>query len=295
MSIHHGLRAAANTASSGGGGGGGSSSYTTGTYYPMFGVKAGSYSGNTIGSAEPELSFRRAISFDTTNTTDLNGSESLSTLISRIDNDGYICDSSFGASGFNISGIKIRHYASNGTTLEDEAEFTFTGTSFNIYDDACNDPTNIGFGIPSALGTISTATINGTSVVASGSASDHIMVNASTHPNRNGSDNWGSDLGDYCFLGVSDKKLNTIDYPYGGNGSYGSDGLDVYFATTNGLAFGISDSDGAPSSSQTVREGISRRSSSYYSLLTNWQVQDSSTGHGGRTTTGYFIVYGKKI
>ena len=278
MFLHHKLRRA----------GAGGSSYTTGTYYPMFGVKLLSYSGNTQnGTAEPELSFRRALSFDTTNTTDLDGSESLSTLISRIDNDGYICDSSFGPSGFNINGIKIRHYNSNGTTLEDEAEFTFTGSSFNIYDDACNVQSNLNYGLPTALGTISTATINGSSVVASGNtAGDHIIVNASTNTTRTGNDGWLSDNGDYCFLGVSDKKLDASVFT-------STDILDTAFATTNGLAFGISDSDGTPTSGQTVREGISRRNSNYYSLCTNWHNHDV-TGHGGRSTSGYFIVYGKK-
>ena len=268
-----------------------SGSYTTGTYYPMFGVKLASYSGNTQnGTAEPELSFRRALSFDTTNTTDLDGSESLSTLISRIDNDGYICDSSFGASGFYISGIKIRHYASSGNTLLDEAEFTFTGTSFNIYDDACNVQTNLSFGKPSALGTISTAKINNNSVIGSGySAGDYVLVNSSSSNSRGGSDGWLSDNADYCFLGVSDKRLNSG--VFGSN----SDGLDTQFATTNGLAFGISDSDGAPSSGQAVREGISRRNVSYYSLCTNWQERDNAPSHGGKTLTGYFIVYGKKL
>lgn len=284
MFLHHKLRR-------GGDGAAGGSSYTTGTYYPMFGVKAANYSGNTQnGTAEPELSFRRALSFDTTNTTDLDGTESLSTLISRIDNDGYICDSSFGASGFDISGIKIRHYASNGTTLEDEAEFTFTGTSFNIYDDACNVQTNLAWANPSALGTISTATINGTSVVGSSySAGDYVLVNSSSSNSRGGSDGWLSDNADYCFLGVSDKRLNSS--VFGSN----SDSLDTGFAATNGLVFGISDSDGAPSSGQAVREGFSRRNSSYYSLLTNWQVYSNAPGHGGKTLTGYFIVYGKKI
>lgn len=265
--------------------GGSSGGYTSGTYYPMFAIDAQQYNSvSPSNTADPELSFRRMLSFDTTNTTDLTGNETLSQIKSIVDTSGYACDSSFGSGGKNINGIKIKHYQTDFSTLEDEAEITFTGTTFNIYSHVTNAATIALSGLPSAMGTVQTATINGTSVVGSGqSAADYVVVNGSTASSASGQDYWASDSGDYCLLGVSDKVLSTIS----------SDALDTSFATTNGLAFGISDSDGRPTSGQTPREGISRRSS-YPSLLTNWQSK-SGTGHSGNTISGYFIVYGKVV
>ena len=263
------------------------SGLVSGTYYPIFAIDAQAYTASPSNTADPELSFRRMLSFDTTNTTDLEGDETLSEIKTIVDTSGYACNSAFTGGGEYINGIKIMHYQSNFSTLEDQAEFTFTGTTFNIYDDVTNAATSASLGLPSAMGTIQTATINGTSVVTSGnSASDYVYVNGSTKAgSATGSDYWASDQADYCLLGVSDKTRSN----FGGS----SDSLDTTFATTNGLAFGISDSDGRPSSGQTPREGISRRSS-YPSLLTNWQSK-SSSGHSGNTTSGYFVVYGKVV
>ncbi len=261
--------------------------YVSGTYYPMFVAAGGTFSHSPNNTQDPELSFRRMLSFDTSNTTDLNGTESLSAIKTIVDTSGYACNSAFGSGGNYINGIKIMHYQADFSTLEDEAEFTFTGTTFNIYDDVTNVATSAALGLPTAMGTVQTATINGTSVVASpNSASDYVYVNGSTvGGSATGQDYWASDYGDYCLLGVSDKTRSSF--------SGSSDSLDTSFANTNGLAFGISDSDGRPSSGQTPREGISRRSS-YPSLNTNWQVKQG-TGHGGRTSSGYFIVYGKVV
>lgn len=260
--------------------------HTSGTYYPMFAIDTANYNNSPSNTADPELSFRRMLSFDTSNTTDLNGTETLATIKSIVDTSGYACDSSFGNGGHNINGIKIKHYQSDFATLEDECEFTFSATNFNIYDDACNAVTNANNSLPTAVGTILTATVNGTSVVGSYPASDYVFVNSSTTGGTaSGNDYWSTDQGDYCFLGVTDRDKSN----FGGN----SDSLDTSFASNNGIAFGISDSDGRPSSGQTPREGISRRSS-YPALVTNWQSKNG-TGHSGRTISGYFIVYGKVV
>ena len=92
-----------------------------------------------------------------------------------------------------------------------------------------------------------------------------------------------SDGGDYVFLGVTDRNHSTIN----------SDTLDSGWSTQIGIAVGLSDSDGTPTSGQSPMLGISRRAT-YPSLFTNWQER-SNSGHGGRTTYGYFIVYGKVI
>lgn len=262
-------------------------SYQSGQYYPMFAIDTANYNQGPLNTADPELSFRRMLSFDISNTTDLIGNESLAQIKTIVDTNGYACDSSFANGGHNINGIKIKHYQSDFSTLEDEAEFTFTGTNFNIYDDACNAVTNAALGHPTDLGTVLTATINGNSVVQTGkSAGDYVYVNGSTVAGTaNGGDGWSTDQGDYLFLGVSDRDRGW----FGGS----SDSLDTSYSGYDGLAFGISDSDGRPSSGQTPREGISRRSS-YPSLLTNWQSKNG-TGHSGRTISGYFIVYGKVV
>jgi hypothetical protein len=111
-----------------------------------------------------------------------------------------------------------------------------------------------------------------------------VSINSSSNSTRTGGANWSTDNADYCFLGISDKF----------KGSSGTDAYDVNFATTKGLAFGISDSDGTPGNSQVVKDGWSRRATSYVSACTNWDEQ-SFTGHGGRTQTGIFIVYGIPI
>ena len=111
-----------------------SAGLTSGTYYPIFAIDAQAYTASPSNTADPELSFRRMLSFDTTNSTDLQGDETLSEIKTIVDASGYACNSNFGPTGSEyINGIKIRHYQSDFSTLEDEAEFTFTGTTFHIY------------------------------------------------------------------------------------------------------------------------------------------------------------------
>jgi hypothetical protein len=92
-----------------------------------------------------------------------------------------------------------------------------------------------------------------------------------------------SDGGDYVFLGVTDRNHFAAN----------SDSFDTGWSSQVGIAVGLSDSDGTPTSGQSPMLGISRRAT-YPSLCTNW-VEKSFNGHGGRTTYGYFIVYGKVI
>ncbi len=303
----HKLRASLASASSGGGGGG---SYTSGTFYPMFGVKLFAMTSNEktdISSSPPNSSkceqpLQRALSFDTTNTTELDGTESTSSILSIMDTSYYTCNSDFGASGQTISAIKLVHYDSSGN-LENQGEFAFSGTSFNIYDHVCNaipsafntTPTPNRFALPSngQMGNLTSASLDGTAITPSGdyTLQNHVIVNCSTYSGTSGSNNvssWSNDSGDYCFLGITDNN----------NHANSSDSLDTAFATTKGLAFGISDSDGRGTVSgtqyppRTISYGINRRHNSYAGLHTNWTQRDY-VGHSGNTTSGYFIVYGK--
>tara|TARA_Y100000401_G_scaffold101260_1_gene90703 strand:- start:810 stop:1733 length:924 start_codon:yes stop_codon:yes gene_type:complete len=301
----HKLRASLASSSSGGGGGG---SYTSGTFYPIFAVKlfAASSSEKTDISSNPansskiEQPLQRALSFDTSNTTGLNGTETTSAILTICDTSYYTCNSDFGTGGETISAIKIIHYDTS-KTLKNQGEFAFNGSSFNIYDHACNvlpstyNTSSSNFDHPSQLGTITSASLDGTSITpASGKTlKNHILVNVSTYAGGSGGNNyssWSNDSGDYCFLGITDK----------GTHANSTDGLDTGFATTKGLAFGISDSDGRasvlPATTQyppkTINYGINRRNSGYHSLHTNWTQRDV-TSHSGNTTSGYFVVYGK--
>ena len=261
--------------------------YSSGTYYPMWAIRLLNYnnSANRVGG-DPEKSWRRMLSFDDTNSTAITSTQSLSSILTEVDTSGYACDPNFGKDGHYVNGFIIKHFQTDKSTLYDEAEFTFNGTQFNAWQELSNSAAYNGLSqYPSALGTVQSATINGTSVVdANRSASEYIYANMSTDTNETGNtDFWASDGGDYCLLGVSDKRRVQIT---------STDGLDTSFAGNDGLAFGISDSDGLPASFQTPREGISTRSNSYPSLFSNWQEQNAG-GHGGHTTVGYVVVYAK--
>ena len=271
--------------------------YAVGTYYPMFAVKAHDADGEAIPSANSEIPMRNALSFNTSLTTELTGNETVSSIISILDTYKYTCNSEFGAGGNKISGIMIRHYKSDGTLYTGgEASFEFDSTNFNIYDNACNVVAVAGPAtgntvndVTRACGTISDEYIKGLS----NSVVPYAWVNQSnsnTGPHT-GNLGWENDSGDYCFLGVG-----TYDP------SPGADDWDKEFSgNTNvnpGLAFGISDSDGRGSQSETTpREGIGRRSASLDSMLTNTQVEKSGSdlAHSGHTVEGYFVVYGKYL
>jgi|TARA_Y100000033_G_scaffold243_1_gene247 hypothetical protein len=270
------------------------SDYTVGTYYPMFAVKAFDTGGASIPTANCEIPMRRALSFDTANTTELDGTETVSEIISILDTSKYTCNSDFGASGNKISGIMIRHYQSNGTLYTGgQGSFEFDSTNFNIYDNACNatalaGPTSGNLDdVTRACGTISNVALSGHSGTA------YAWVNQSTDNNSTAPTGvgWVGDGGDYCFLGVG-----TVNH------ATDVDTMDKYFSGNNntspGLAFGISDSDGRGTGSETTpREGISRRVASYSSVVTNCLVEGSELGdtHSGHTIEGYFIVYGKYL
>ena len=269
--------------------------YAVGTYYPMFAVKAIDVGGATIPDASCEVPMRRALSFDTNNTSQLYGNETVSDMINILDDHKYTCNPDFGASGNKISGIMIRHYQSNGTLYTGgQASFEFDSTNFNIYDNACNATAIKGPAtgnlddVTRACGTISNVSLSGWSGTAYAwvnQSSDH----AATPPTGEG---WVSDGGDYCFLGVGTLNhatdVDTFDKHFSGDNN-----------TNPGLAFGISDSDGRGTTggTNTPREGISRRVSSYSSVVTNCLVEQSGLEdtHSGHTVEGYFIVYGKYL
>ena len=280
----HFLRAA-----SGGSGGG---NYTDGVYYPMFGVKLGAaqqdISSAPLNDTRAEQPMQRALSFDTNNTTALDGTETTSAILSIMDTSMYTCNPDFGGSGNYISGIKLEHYNTSGSLLN-YGEFLFNGSTFNIYDHACNVApsyfaTASGGGTythPTQMGTITSASLDGVNVTpGSGIALENmVIVNCSSYTTastNNTVSSWANDSGDYCFLGISDT----------GRNSSGDDSLDTSFATTKGLAFGISDSDGVapcdPVGSNYVRQaprviglGIGRRNSGYKKFMT--QIGNNET------------------
>ena len=285
---------------------GASSKYDSGTFYPMFGVKLfpvtdaerSDISSTPPNSIKIEQPLQRAISFDTTNTTELNGTESTAAILSIMDTSYYTCNSDFGTGGETINAIKIVHFNTSGT-LENEGEFAFSGSSFNIYDHLCNalpnafDTSNSRYALPSQMGTLTSASLDGTAITPSGSYTlqNHIFVNGSSYSGAlqsNSTSSWSNDNGDYCFLGITDLAHPTAN----------SDTVDTVFATTNGLAFGITDADGRATVSgvqyppRTISLGLHRRLINYHSLCTNFASR-SFNHHGGQTINGYFIVYGK--
>lgn len=301
MILSHRLRAAA-----------GAGGYTVGDFYPMFGVKLNigdsDISSNPANSTKVEQPMQRALSFNTTNTTELDGTETFSTIKTILDTSLYTCNPDFGASGNYISAIKLEHYNTSGTLLN-YGEFSFNGTTFNIYDHACNALPNVFnnasganyYNTPSQLGTITSASLDGVSISPTNSPTNtlknYVIVNCSSKNLAGGSTNtyssWSDDQGDYCFLGVTDTSHHNS----------GSDQLDNGFATTKGLAFGISDSDGVARTDplgnfyvqyppRETTYGINRRTASYTSLCTNWGQRDNQS-HSGQTHFGYFLVHGK--
>jgi hypothetical protein len=262
--------------------------YSSGTYYPIWAIRLMDYSNtsNRVGG-DPEKSWRRMLSFDDTNSTAITSTDSLSSILTEVDNSGYATDPNFGRDGHYVNGFIIKHFQTDKSTVYDESEFTFNGTQFNVWQELSNSASYNGYSqYPPSLGTVQSASINGTSVVGTARTPDeYIYANVSTDTNESGNqDNWTTDNGDYLLLGVSDKRRAQI--------SGSPDSLDTQFASTNGLAFGISDSDGLPASFQTPREGIGTRSNSYASFFTNWQEQQKNS-HGGRSTVGYAVVYAK--
>ena len=279
-------------------------------YLPIMAVKSANASnqappngvGENSNSAIPaptvEVPIRRALSFDTTNTTAIGNSSSIASIISICNTSLYTVNPAFGSGNFNLKALKLEHW-SNATTLEDTAEIEFTG-SFNIYDHACNAQPNLNFSLPSQLGTVTSLSINGTSYT----PANRVFLNTSSHNQRNQQDNWTQDAGDYVFLMMTTRE----HLPPTGttSASPGTDHFDIsmsWKAADSGqgapgvrgdaLGFAISDSDGAATSGQAPRLGWSRRSPTYASGMTNWQVEDApSPSHSGRTVSGYFVISG---
>ena len=256
--------------------------YIVGNYYPIFCFKANDDSNSPdppgIPSVNCGIPFRRMLSFDTANTQQFNENNSRADIFAICDTYIYTCNP--GMRQRSLSGVKLEHWQSSGTTMYNDAEVLFNGSAFNIYDHACNASTNLGNSLPSQMGSITLARVNSTSTTSSG----QVFVNCSNNTSRVGTDGWTSDSGDYCFFGISDRP----------NAANANDNLDKEFATNEGIAFGISDSDGCPASGQAPRLGWSKRSTGYLSAFTNWQQRDEGLNpNGGATSYGYFILYGK--
>jgi len=266
-------------------GSGSSGGLTPGNFYPMFAIKIfnSQSQGSTppIDSADCEIPMQRALQFDESNTTVLDGSESDSNIKTILDASKYTINPEFKKSATKISGFRLEHWDANMSSIHNFVEAYWNGTGFNIYTHACIQPANLSYALPSQVGSITSCNYDGNAISSPG---DHVYINCSSKSVRNGTDNWASDGGDYCFLGVSDFHHTAQD----------SDSFDTAWATTNGIAWGISDSDGCPSSNQAPMNGISRRSPSYSSLTSNWQ-QKAGNSHSGNTTTGYLQVKGKLI
>ena len=257
----------------------------SGNFYPMFAIKLFNANGQgtdpPVTSQDCEIPMQRALQFDESNTTVLDGSETDSAIKTILDASKYTINPEFKKSATKISGFRIEHWNTSMSAIHNYVEAYWDGTSFNIYDHACNHPTYLNYALPSQVGSITSCNYDGNNI---GSPGDHVYINCSTKNQRNGQDNWASDGGDYCFLGVSDTHHTNVD----------SDSFDTQWATTNGIAWGLSDSDGVPSSSQTPMNGITRRHNGYASLTTNWQ-QKIGTSHSGNTDSGYLQIKGKLI
>lgn len=248
--------------------GGVQTGYVSGKYYPICAVKIINDTNNLL-PAQTETRMRNALSLLAGNSGALS---SLTQLISFCDADGYAANPDF--IDLTVSGYRLRYYSSSSVSYE--ASFD-TGVH-NFYNDIADAPTNVfNTKVHSSVTPITNVILNGAAATASS-----VFINASTSPTRNGTNDWASDNGDYLFMGVLG---NTSSY------ASGSDDLDRVGAIS-GIAFGISDSDGAPASSQSPRLGISRRNENYASLVTVAGYYPTVT-HSGSTVSGYIVIEGK--
>ena len=268
------------------GSGGAGEIMQSGNFYPMFAIKiinaVNQGSIPPIDSVDCEIPMHRALQFDETNTTVLDGSETDSAIKTILDTSKYTINPKFKESATKISGFRLEHWNTSMTSIYNFVEAYWDGTGFNIYTHACTQPANLLYGLPSQVGSITSCNCDGNSI---SSPWDHVYINCSSKNTRNGQDNWASDGGDYCFMGVSDFHHTAQD----------SDSFDTQWATNYGIAWGLSDSDGVPSSNQAPMNGISRRHKSYKTLITNWQEKDSTVSHCGNTISGYLQIKGQLI
>lgn len=267
-------------ASAGAGSGGG---YITGDYYPIFALKL---IDSTDDGANPDMVtgglseqyMRAALSLNSSPSysSSHDDSSSLASIFTAASN-GVSVDSNFGSGGLDVDAYRIDYHAVGASVVSKTASFQ-TSNSHNFYDDISDTPTSL-YPTKSAswLGSISNVKVGATTY-----SSANVLINASTRSTRAGVDYWLSDGGDYCFMGVF---TSMSAYQSGG------DGLDRGVANM-GIAVGISDSDGVPSSSQPPRLGISRRGSGYRSIVSvgGYTVGDS---HSGNTTSGYIVLHGR--
>jgi hypothetical protein len=274
------LQAAAGSASG--------SNYISGDYYPIFALKIVNDGGvgngdlNASPGASTENWMRAALSLDASSSYSQSHdySTSLSTIVSQAVTTGSSVDEAFASGGLDVNGYRIDYSNGSNTTINKTVQFD-TSSDHNFYDDISNVSSNLySQKTPTSVGSTSNVVANGSS-----RSSTNVLINASTDNNRIGNQNyWLSDGGDYCFMGVF-SNLNSTNY--GSN----NDSLDRTVGSID-IAIGISDSDGAPSSGQSPRVGISRRNKAYKSLVTvNGYTVSSS--HGGNTIQGVIILYGK--
>lgn len=258
--------------------------YKVGEYYPIFALKIvdGSSDGSIIFSTGAtgvtEDYMRAALSLDSAPSYSSNHdySDSLSSILSAASSNGVSVNADFGSGGLNVNAYRMDYHATTSTTVSVTAGFE-TQNSHNFYDDISNQQSNLyPTKTPSSVGVISNVKVG-----TSGYDSGNVLINASGHQTREGGDFWSTDGSDYCFMGV-----------FTSMSSYtaGTDNLDVA-ANNIGIAIGISDSDGTPSSGQPPRLGISRRSSGYKSLVTVSGYAGAM--HSGTTTSGYIVLYGR--
>lgn len=267
--------------------------YTTGTYYPIFAyevVDDRATNGNLGASptAKTEQYFRAALNLDANSSyaTAHNSNDNIGKIMTNVSSTGVSVDEAFASGGENVDAYRIEWYTSTSASSPSYTGTIVTSNYHNFYDDIANVQSGLnGTKVPSGVGSVQSASYNdGTNNTVD---TGNVLINASGATTRNGTDYWASDNSDYCFMGVF-KTLNSTNY---GNNT---DALDTT-SSSIAIAIGLSDSDGAPSSGQPPRTGISRRGNSYPSLTeVNGQLIAGDT-HAGSTGSGVIVLQGRVV
>lgn len=266
--------------------------YTTGTYYPMFAYEVvdDRTTNGVLGSsptAATEQYFRAALNLDASSSyaTAHTSNDSIGQIMTNVSSTGVSVDEAFASGGENVDAYRIEWYTSTSASSPSYTGTIVTSNYHNFYDDIANVQSGLnGTKVPSGVGSVQSASYDdGTSTNVS---TANVLINASGATGRTGQDYWASDNSDYCFMGVF-KTLNSTNY------ASNTDSLDTT-ATSIAIAIGISDSDGAPSSGQPPRLGISRRSNGYPSLTTV-NGQSVAQTHSGQTVTGVIVLQGRVV
>jgi hypothetical protein len=257
-----------------------------GSLIPIFAVKIvdGSNDGNIDFAAgqtgNTEDFMRAALSLDSSSgfASPHDENTSLTTILSQADNSGAsVFDAVRTDTTLLFNAYQINYHNTTNTS-PDRTAFFETGSAHLFYNDIANAQSNLHPNkVPAAVGGIVSAESQGNAI-----STANVLINASLATSRSGDDFWSSDNSDYCFMGV----FNSMQ-KYTGD----SDTIDTNTSFIE-IALGISDSDGAPTSGQPPRAGISRRSQNYPSLVTV-NGFSSSTQHSGNTTNGFVVLYGR--